>query len=431
MFLALSAFMLVSASANHQIDPNILELQDAVAIFHQRGFDLLMAEASVLSSEADLQSNRAITNPMLSASIGHTGGAYSPSQCGSQGCSATAYSIGVNDQAAIFTFLTGKRSLRIDIARFALRSTRLQRDDAIRTLTMLLKGQFLAIAIDEANLHFLQDVHESYENTYALFESRYKAGDISETDLARMETAYLETEQNVDSAIGQVQIDHTNLLFMLGQKDDAKPYNVKADWLEQVNKSRILDVDVDDWIEIAKTRRPDLKALDLQRQQAFANLRLAKRNRFPDITLSFNYQEQGNSETAIQPPTYTGGLSIVPPLLYQYQGEVKKAQAEWHTQQIAYQKLESQITADVRQAYASITISKNRLDRMQNKLKHRAARSLELVQLQYQKGAASLLDLLDAQRTFIAINQEYILDLSAFWQACFQLESATAMEIQP
>jgi cobalt-zinc-cadmium efflux system outer membrane protein len=51
--------------------------------------------------------------------------------------------------------------------------------------------------------------------------------------------------------------------------------------------------------------------------------------------------------------------------------------------------------------------------------------------LQYDKGAASLLDLLDAQRTFIAINQEYIGDLSAFWLALFQLEGAVAMELRP
>jgi cobalt-zinc-cadmium efflux system outer membrane protein len=52
------------------------------------------------------------------------------------------------------------------------------------------------------------------------------------------------------------------------------------------------------------------------------------------------------------------------------------------------------------------------------------------VSLQYQKGAASLLEYLDAQRTFIANNVEYLQDLTNYWTAVYQLEAAIGVDLR-
>jgi cobalt-zinc-cadmium efflux system outer membrane protein len=66
---------------------------------------------------------------------------------------------------------------------------------------------------------------------------------------------------------------------------------------------------------------------------------------------------------------------------------------------------------------------------MEGRLLERAARARSLVELQYQKGAASLLEYLDAQRTYVSTKGEYIQDLAAYWNAIFQIEAATATEL--
>jgi cobalt-zinc-cadmium efflux system outer membrane protein len=63
---------------------------------------------------------------------------------------------------------------------------------------------------------------------------------------------------------------------------------------------------------------------------------------------------------------------------------------------------------------------------MEGRLLDRARRARELVELQYQKGAASLLEFLDAQRTYVTTKGEYIQELTAYWNAIFQIEAATA-----
>ncbi|HTA20483.1 MAG TPA: TolC family protein, partial [Polyangia bacterium] len=67
--------------------------------------------------------------------------------------------------------------------------------------------------------------------------------------------------------------------------------------------------------------------------------------------------------------------------------------------------------------------------RMEDRLLDRAKRSRDLVELQYRKGAASLLEFLDARRTYIATNLEYLQDLTGWWNAYFQLQAATASEL--
>ena len=46
------------------------------------------------------------------------------------------------------------------------------------------------------------------------------------------------------------------------------------------------------------------------------------------------------------------------------------------------------------------------------------------------KGAATLMDFLDAERTYIATNVEYFQDLTAYWTAIFQLEQAVGVELR-
>jgi outer membrane protein, heavy metal efflux system len=63
---------------------------------------------------------------------------------------------------------------------------------------------------------------------------------------------------------------------------------------------------------------------------------------------------------------------------------------------------------------------------MEAKLLEQAKVSRDLAQVMYQKGAASFIDFMDAQRQFVASRLEYNQDLANYWSAVYQLEQATA-----
>ena len=124
--------------------PPVLTIEDALRIFRERGFDLLIADAQVAAAEGDVGAAGAVANPQLSASAGRSFD-YDPRAC--PGCSATAWTLGLTDPSALSDLITGKRGLRVDVARAALTAARRSRDDALRTLSLQVRQAVLDLAL--------------------------------------------------------------------------------------------------------------------------------------------------------------------------------------------------------------------------------------------------------------------------------------------
>jgi cobalt-zinc-cadmium efflux system outer membrane protein len=150
---------------------------------------------------------------------------------------------------------------------------------------------------------------------------------------------------------------------------------------------------------------------------------------FPDITVSAQYTQTGDSNNAIQPPTISFGLSAPIPIFYQQQGEIRKAEAAYDTQSLQQAKTTAQVVSDVSTAMAGYESTRALVERMEKLLKPSAERAFSITRLQYDKGAATLMDFLDAQRTYIATNVEYLQDLANYWTAVFQVEQAVGTEL--
>ena len=83
-------------------------------------------------------------------------------------------------------------------------------------------------------------------------------------------------------------------------------------------------------------------------------------------------------------------------------------------------------------AFVAFATSRQLVQRMEGGgLLQNAKTARDITRLQYEKGAASLTDFLDAQRTYIATNVEYFQDLTSYWTAVFQLEQAVGAGVRP
>jgi len=173
-----------------------------------------------------------------------------------------------------------------------------------------------------------------------------------------------------------------------------------------------------------------LRALDRQVERADSTLALARRQRFPDISLSGTYSQEGSGQNAIQPPTLTFSAQLPLPIFYQQQGEVRKAEADLRAQVLQRGKVRALVAQDVSQAFAAWQGGQKLVERMQGRILERAKVARDLVRIQYEKGAASLLELLDAERTYIAVHAEYMQDLALYWTSVAQLEQAVGKELR-
>jgi cobalt-zinc-cadmium efflux system outer membrane protein len=421
----LAALAAVAAAADLPPEPVIpatLTLGQAVALFRAHGLDLLIAEAAAEGAAGDALAAGAIQNPSVS------GGFYHSFFQGTAFETHNGWFAGLGDSNAIVDTLSGKRGLRRSVADAALAAARLGRADALRTLELQVKQiYYQAVAAGEA-LELAHETAESTTHTFDLNQIRYKSGAISEVDLSRTETAKLEAEQMVDAATLALRTAKVQLAFLLGQRHAFNDFAIDAGQLRSATPA-LQSTSVATLVERALETRPDLKAQESQRTRAAQSVALAHRQRFPDVGLGVQYSEQGTGGGAVSPPTLEISLTGALPLFYQQQGEIKKAEADARTQDAQAAKLRAQVVADVENAYAGYQTAQRQVQRMEGRLLDRARRSRALVELQYQKGAASLLEYLDAQRTYVAVKGEYIQNLTAYWNAIFQIESATATEV--
>jgi cobalt-zinc-cadmium efflux system outer membrane protein len=414
--------------------PQTVSLDQAVQILRTRSLDLLIAEAAVKNAEGDVGVAGAIPNPALSLGYGRVLN-YDGATCGGQGpggptgCSANEYTIGLSDQAAIEDSISGKRDLRLKVARTALAAARLSRVDALRTIEFQVKSAYATVAQAQRGVAFAKETLATNVRTLQLFQIRLKSGAINEGDLARIETQKLEADQQVDTAIMTLRQTRTALAFLLGVRGPTPEFTVDDKILDFTVPESLATAQLDGLMRTAFEHRPDLLALGYQRASAEAQIALARRLRFPDITVSAQYTQIGVTQNSIQPPTLSFGITAPLPVFYQQQGEVRKAEAAYDTQALQQAKTTAQVVSDVTSALSSFEISRRLVERMEKQLKPSAERAFSITRLQYDKGSATLMVLLDAQRTYIATNVEYLQDLSNYWTAVFQLEQAVGMEL--
>jgi len=410
--------------------PARISQEDAVRLFRQQGFDLLLADAAVAGARGDLAVAKAFPNPQVGGGGGHSWN-YDRRRCDAPSdCSPTAWNANLSDEGLVFDLLIGKRRLKVDVAKAALEAARLSRADAERTLVALVEQQYSQTVLAGATLGFAREVAKTAAETSRLVDLRFRAGDVSEADSARAATQKLEAEQAVDAAAQGLAAAKTALAFLLGARDGHVDFEVDPQ-LPAARPGLLSGANTDTLLAEARSKRPDLAAAESQLRSAEASLALARRQRLPDVALVANYQQQGTGQEAIQPPTATFGLSLPLPVFYQNQGEIAKAEAAVRAQALQRAKLDAQVASDVASGLAAFQSAAARVQRMDSGLLEHARRARDLVEYQYKRGAASLLELLDAQRTFVATNAEYYQDVGDYWSAFYQLEAAVGAELGP
>src|SRR5579884_1116327 len=179
-----------------------LTLDQAIAIFRASAFDILIARANVDSARADEQIASALPNPSIGASRG----------------SFAALSASFTD-SAISDVASGRRRLRAEVARAATAITAATRNDVERNLEFTLKQQLLAAELAKRELEFARESDSLSSQTFELISARYKAGAVSEADVARADVQRLEAEQAVDTATQTLHVAQSQLAFLLARSE--------------------------------------------------------------------------------------------------------------------------------------------------------------------------------------------------------------------
>jgi len=426
--------------------PSTLSLDDALQIFRKRGLDLLIADAATRSAEGDVKIAGAVANPVVSASVGNAltfaNTKFGKKDCLANGatCPPWSYDVGISDSAAIEDAISGKRDLRLKVARNALAAAKMARVDAERTIALQVKTTYVQIAQSALALRFAKDIAATQATELQRTRDRFKAGAIHEGDLQRIEVQKLQADEAVDTAQFTLRSARVALAFLLGVRGNVPDFDVDTKVLDYSVPSSLRDATEVGLLRVAFDHRPDLAGLGYLKQQAEAQIALVKRQKFPDVTLGVDYAWGGfgglSTNGPLQGQAITFSVSAPLPVFYGLEGETRQAQAQYDTNALGQAKTTSQVVNDVTTSMAALASAKSVVERMEGPrregggLLQSARGAFEITATQYEKGAASLTDYLDALRTYISTKNDYFNALTNYWTAVFQLEAAVAKDLR-
>lgn len=306
-----------------------------------------------------------------------------------------------------------KRQHRLQAARDVTAVTEAQVADAERTSLASVTQQFVATLLAESNLKFASTALASFQHTLNISEDRYKAGAISKSDLLKMQLQLLSFETDVNSAKLAQRQALNSLRQTMGFDSVPADYDVAGELIYEPVKVRVEDLQAR-----AIGLRPDLQAAQRGVTSAESQIGLAKANGKQDLNVTFDYTHANSANLG------AFYFSIPWALFNRNQGEIARTQYAFNQAQFQQKAAEQTVTTDVRNAYEALRSSEQIVQIYQTGYLEKAKQSLEITQFSYEHGAASLLDFLDAERSYRSTELSYRQALANYMVALEQLRAA-------
>lgn len=313
----------------------------------------------------------------------------------------------------------GKRELRLESAQQGTAIATSQHTDLERNLLFNLRSQFVATLQAKAVLALTREELAYYDHLIDISRIRWQKGDIAQIDFDRIELQRVQYEADLETAIVNLREAKITLLQLLYDKTPVEAFDIKGDFDFQDNLQP-----VEAFQQIALDNRPDLKASRLSIDQAVTNHRLAISNGSTDPTFTI--------DSGANPPLgpYLGvGVSVPLRIFDRNQGEKARTLIDITKNQRQQDATGAQVFSDVDGAYTQIASTVNLLRPYKAKYLDQATRVRDTVTYAYQRGGASLLDLLNAQSDFRTVELAYLQLIGTYLTAAGQLNLAVGREV--
>jgi cobalt-zinc-cadmium efflux system outer membrane protein len=111
------------------------------------------------------------------------------------------------------------------------------------------------------------------------------------------------------------------------------------------------------------------------------------------------------------------------------QGEIARAQRERSQADAKVAALQASVNLEVAQAYRQYTTARNLLESTEGDLLQRARSVRDTTEYAYQRGEASLIEFLDAQRAFNDATQTYNDARASYARSLYQLDAASGAAV--
>jgi cobalt-zinc-cadmium efflux system outer membrane protein len=314
----------------------------------------------------------------------------------------------------------GKRDKRIQVARDNIQVSSRSVADAERQLRFQVAQAFIGVLLARSNLELARQDLKDFSDVVEINRQRMEAGDISKGDFLKISLQKLQFQQDVATAELALEQSKVDLRQLLGYQNIAADYDVVGT-LE--HKRRIvLPAELE---KQALADRPDLQGAESGVKLADDTVALAYGNRARDLTAEGEYKRNG-------PVNGVGfGLSIEIPVHDRNQGEIARSHFAARQARELETAARVAVLSDVRSAYEAYRNSDQVATLYESGYLDQARDSREISRYAYRRGAASLLDFLDAERSYRAVEFAYRQALATYMVSLERVNFAVGTQVIP
>ncbi|MCX7106630.1 MAG: TolC family protein [Methylococcales bacterium] len=404
-----------------------LSIDEVLSFFYQRNLDLIAAQYNIDQSFAEAVIAAAIPNPTVNIQIGELSNNNLNKGSSASGCNHNAnVSCGASEYYSFSQLIevAGKRGLRIQSSGFATQAAESDFRDAVRIFSNMVRHTYYQLLQMQKNRWLAQEIVDHYEVISNANRLRLKSGDISESEFLRVKMEAMRAQSDLDNAQTAVEMAQADLAVILRWPDKSLQFEAKEQWPEVKNIGQNLPKE--ELISKALQQRPDLQSDKLRADQADKELELARRLKYPDVTVTAGYARDP-SNNALNSGFI--GVSVPLPLFYQYEGQSDKAAVNLNQSRLAAEQTELGIRNDVISALAAWNSASKIVIRFKDGLLDDALAVRNSSELAYNKGATSVLDFIEAQRSYKNVMHDYYAAEINRANAYYDLEKSMGVEL--
>jgi cobalt-zinc-cadmium efflux system outer membrane protein len=392
-----------------------IAMTDAVRLALERNHQLRAQRLNVDLSKADEVTAALKPNPVLT-STNENFPIFSPSDLFSR--DNFANNLNFVESVSYLFERGGKREKRTQVARDTTSVASQTATDAERQLTFQTEQAFISVLLANSTLELARENLKNFGNVVDVNRERMRAGDLAESEFYKISLQQLQFEQDLSAAEVAVVQAKAALRQNVGYESLTDDFEVTGDLLY-----RKYPVTLDDLKRDALAARPDWLAAQSGVALARHTQDLAFANRARDITGGLEYDRAG-SLNAI-------GFSVSVDLPFHDRNQGNIAHAKVAVAQATEQQefARSAVLTDVVNAYATFQTSEKVLTLYQSGYLDQAKQSLDITTYVYQQGSGTLLDLLDAERTYRSTQLAYRQALAAYMTSVQQINLAVGRQV--
>jgi len=299
--------------------------------------------------------------------------------------------------------------------------------------SLLFNKQNLVFQVKEAYYNLLKakmllevqrEVVKRGEQQLRIAQSRYELGSASKSDFLKAKVQFGQDQLALVKAENQVKVAQASLNAVIGLKVDEE-FEV-----QEVLEQPQMNFSYQECVNLAYKNHPSIKQTDIDVDVAEAGMRVARAGYLPTVSVGGGYTWRGSAIDNIDgfwdnDYQWGVGLNVSFNLFEGFATQTRylNARNQIKIAKETLEKTKSDVAFEVKQAFLGIEENQKSISVTEENVSS-AEEDLNLVQEKYRLGAASILELLDAQVSFQTAKSDNVQALFDYNLAVARLERA-------